>query len=139
VKTRRNNSEAELEGVIARRLKERRVDLGFLQEDVAKALGLSDGQIHQAETNEVRISAARLFRFAAVLGVPFGYFFEGVPQESAEASETRYRLRLEMARAFARLDNAPALQEHVVHLVQQISTQLALRNGHRNGTRNGKK
>lgn len=45
--------------------------------EMAKHAGLSSQQIQKYETGDSRITAARLYQFATVLGRPVEWFFEG--------------------------------------------------------------
>lgn len=45
--------------------------------DMSKQAGLSSQQIQKYETGDSRITAARLYQFATVLGRPVEWFFEG--------------------------------------------------------------
>ena len=65
----------ELDLVIGRRIRERRMLLAISQEDLAKKINLSFQQLQKYETGENRISATRLFRLAQVLEVPITWFF----------------------------------------------------------------
>jgi ribosome-binding protein aMBF1 (putative translation factor) len=64
---------------VGRRLRRRRRLLGLTQVDLARACGTSFQQIQKYECAAARMSIARLWRLAGVLGVDFGYFFEGLP------------------------------------------------------------
>ena len=64
------------------------------QQEVAAACGVRFQQIQKYEAGTNRVSAARLWKVAEILGVPVGYFFEGLgarqngetPQELAASS-----------------------------------------------------
>jgi transcriptional regulator with XRE-family HTH domain len=56
----------------------RRVELGMSQTDLANASGITFQQIQKYENGANRVSASRLWQFAAVLGVPVDYFFAGL-------------------------------------------------------------
>lgn len=71
---------------IGSRLRLRRLALGFSQETLARALGITFQQIQKYERGTNRIFASRLFHLARVLRVPIGYFFQGLPSEQGAAS-----------------------------------------------------
>ncbi len=66
---------------IGARLRLRRLAMGFSQETLARALGITFQQIQKYERGTNRIFASRLFHLARVLRVPVGYFFQSIPAE----------------------------------------------------------
>lgn len=60
------------------RLRARRTILGYTQNGLAGAVGLTFQQIQKYERGINRIGASRLYQLAQVLGVPAAYFFEGI-------------------------------------------------------------
>lgn len=67
------------------RVRLRRVFLGYSQEKLANALGLTFQQIQKYERGANRISASKLYELSRILSVPVTYFFEGVESEGDEA------------------------------------------------------
>src|SRR3546814_2369936 len=61
--------------------------MGFSQETLARALGITFQQIQKYERGTNRIFASRLFHLARVLRVPIAYFFQELPTET-EAGQT---------------------------------------------------
>jgi transcriptional regulator with XRE-family HTH domain len=70
---------------VGRRLRERRQELGMSQGSLGRHLGITFGQIQKYEKGSNRIGAGRLYRVAAVLGVPVQYFFEGLGEPDPAA------------------------------------------------------
>ena len=68
---------------IGSRLRLRRLAMGFSQETLARALGITFQQIQKYERGTNRIFASRLFHLARVLRVPVSYFFQGLSPEGA--------------------------------------------------------
>ena len=66
---------SEVDALVGRRLKLRRVLLNMSQQDVADYCAISAQQIHKYEKGESRITASRLVQFGEVLGVPVSWFF----------------------------------------------------------------
>lgn len=64
------------------RVRLRRVFLGYSQEKLANALGLTFQQIQKYERGANRISASKLYELSRILNVPVTYFFEGVEADS---------------------------------------------------------
>jgi transcriptional regulator with XRE-family HTH domain len=68
------------------RVRLRRVFLGYSQEKLANALGLTFQQIQKYERGANRISASKLYELSRILSVPVTYFFEGVESEGESGS-----------------------------------------------------
>jgi transcriptional regulator with XRE-family HTH domain len=64
---------------VGQRIRARRVVMGFSQEKLANALGLTFQQVQKYEKGANRVGASRLFDLARVLEVPVAYFFDGLP------------------------------------------------------------
>lgn len=62
---------------VGRRIRQRRLELGLSQSELAAALGISFQQIQKYENGINRVSAGRLYDAAQRLGVILDYFFEG--------------------------------------------------------------
>ena len=76
---------------VGERLHARRVELGITQKALAKSVGVTFQQIQKYEKGTNRISASRLYQFAAILDVNPGWFFEGYAsntEPAADAPET---------------------------------------------------
>lgn len=58
--------------------------MGFSQETLARALGITFQQIQKYERGTNRIFASRLFHLAQVLRVPVSYFFQGLSSDGTE-------------------------------------------------------
>src|SRR5262249_3983607 len=63
---------------VGERLNQRRRQLNMTTAQLGRASGLSFQQIQKYEKGINRIAASRLYRFAQLLEVPVGYFFEGL-------------------------------------------------------------
>lgn len=74
--TRRGPAPADIH--VAMRVRERRIELGMSQPTLAAALGITFQNLYKYEKAKSRISAGRLYALSKALGVPVGYFFEGV-------------------------------------------------------------
>lgn len=90
---------------VGARVRERRIMLGFTQQQLADLIGVTYQQAHKYERGINRISAGRLFEIAHVLNVPVNHFFEGLNSDSARAITPRERMCLELARNFAQIPN----------------------------------
>ena len=79
----KNNQQKEQKGradnidrLVSKRLKMRRMMLGLSQHDLGMAVDVSIQQVQKYEKASNRISSGKLFTFAKFLKVPVSYFFE---------------------------------------------------------------
>lgn len=66
---------------VGSRLRLRRTLLGFSQEKLGEAVGLTFQQIQKYERGANRMGASRLFQFSRILDVPVSFFFDDLPDE----------------------------------------------------------
>jgi transcriptional regulator with XRE-family HTH domain len=90
---------------VGARIRERRIMLGLSQQQMADLIGVTYQQAHKYERGINRISAGRLHEIAQVLGIPVGYFFEGLDSLRGTDLTARQRMCLELARNFANIQN----------------------------------
>jgi transcriptional regulator with XRE-family HTH domain len=90
---------------VGARVRERRIMLGFTQQQLADLIGVTYQQAHKYERGINRISAGRLYEIAHVLSVPVNYFFDGLEGDVSRAASPRERMCLELARNFAQIPN----------------------------------
>ena len=62
---------------VGSRIRLQRVMCGLTQGELAKLVGISFQSVQKYERGENRVSASRLHEFAAALGVPEQFFFDG--------------------------------------------------------------
>lgn len=74
---------------VGNRLRMRRSIIGWSQERLAEAVGLTFQQVQKYERGANRISASRLYDFSRVLDVDIAYFFEQY-NEKQKPSNFRY-------------------------------------------------
>ena len=63
---------------VGRRIRQRRTAIGFSQEKLGEALGLTFQQVQKYERGINRVGASRLYDIARVLGVPVCFFYEEI-------------------------------------------------------------
>jgi transcriptional regulator with XRE-family HTH domain len=71
---------------LGQRVRLRRLVLGLSQEKLGELLKITFQQVQKYERGTNRISASRLYFMARELGVPVGYFYEGLEQEGSAAT-----------------------------------------------------
>lgn len=87
---------------VGKRVRHRRWMVGMTQQQLAQKVGIKFQQIQKYETGMNRISASRLWDIAAALGVPVGFFFEGLDgaQDSPEADMMADKEAMELVRSY---------------------------------------
>ncbi|MBS0562276.1 MAG: helix-turn-helix transcriptional regulator [Proteobacteria bacterium] len=112
---------------VGARIRERRVMLGYSQQQLAELIGVTYQQAHKYEHGLNRISAGRLYEIAQALRVPVSWFYEGLDSSPPPAEMTaRERACLELARNFVAIEN-----EKFQEALSQMARALAARS--RNG------
>ena len=71
---------------VGSRIRMRRTQLGMSQEKLGDALRVSFQQIQKYERGMNRVGASRLLDLSRALGVPIGFFYEGIPGENGSAA-----------------------------------------------------
>src|SRR3954452_2492851 len=66
----------EIDRLVGSQVRQRRMQLGMSQEQLAEQLGLTVPQVQKYEKGINRIGASRLHKIAGLLGVPISFFFE---------------------------------------------------------------
>ncbi len=107
---------------VGSRIRERRIMLGLSQQQMAEMISVTYQQAHKYERGINRISAGRLFEISQVLGVPVGFFYEGLESSSGEELKDRQRMCLEVARNFTQIDNKNH-QEALSHLARALAVK----------------
>jgi transcriptional regulator with XRE-family HTH domain len=107
---------------VGARVRERRIMLGFTQQQLADLIGVTYQQAHKYERGINRISAGRLYEIGHVLSVPVNYFFEGLDGDGGRSISPRERMCLELARNFAQIPNERH-QEALSQLARALATQ----------------
>lgn len=103
--TRPTNRANDTDRHVGTRIRERRIMLGLSQQQMADLIGVTYQQAHKYERGINRISAGRLYEISQVLGVPVGYFFEGLENQRVPDLTARQRMCLELARNFSSIHN----------------------------------
>jgi len=111
----------------------RRTLLGFSQQKLGTALGLTFQQIQKYERGANRIGSSRLYRLSRILDVEVAYFFENLPSDVkrgakglAEAAGKNFqsdqlsrRETLELVRAYYRIGDAK-VRKRIFELVKAV-------------------
>ncbi|MCP4355885.1 MAG: helix-turn-helix transcriptional regulator [Proteobacteria bacterium] len=71
---------------VGSRVRLRRTLLGYSQEKLADALGITFQQVQKYENATNRVGASRLHDISQALGVPVSYFYDGLNIDKSESS-----------------------------------------------------
>ena len=119
------------------RVRLRRVMLGFSQDKLAEALGLTFQQIQKYEKGANRIGASRIFEISRILSVPIQFFFDDYDVETgqsygfAEAGADNGAAMLELLNSPEGVQlckhyssiNDPKIRKRVLDLVKSLSDE----------------
>jgi transcriptional regulator with XRE-family HTH domain len=67
-----------VDAIVGRRIRTRRLLLGFTQTQLARQLGVSFQQVQKYENGANRVGAGRLVQIAQILGVPIDTLLQGL-------------------------------------------------------------
>ncbi|MCB1971600.1 MAG: helix-turn-helix transcriptional regulator [Geminicoccaceae bacterium] len=129
VATRNNGGRSralDVDHFVSLRIRQRRIMLGYTQQQMAELIGVTYQQAHKYETGINRISAGRLYQIAQALGVDIGYFFEDVDPEREQKTKQsemmpQQRMLLELARNFAAIQHRKH-QDAICHLAKVLAS-----------------
>src|SRR3954465_14265036 len=97
--TERSRGPGAMQGVdrhVARRIRERRLELGLTQQQLAELVGVTYQQAHKYEKGDNRVAGGRLYLIPRAPDVDPAYFFEGLGAD--RPGEPSRRMTLELAR-----------------------------------------
>ena len=112
---------------VGKRVRLRRLLLGFSQEELAAKLGLTFQQIQKYERGSNRISGSRLYDMSQILQVPVDYFFEGISQNrqtSATKTSQQDEEAITLVRAYQKI-KGPKLRRLIYQLVISLGSPIA--------------
>ena len=110
----------EIDIKVGQQLRARRSQIGFTQQSLATALGLSFQQIQKYESGVNRVSASKLFAMCQVLKCQPNYFF-GIGEEYQERDASKQdRGRLELLKAYNSIEK-PRLRAIVRNIACELS------------------
>ena len=130
-----------IDGHVGSRVRMRRTLLGFSQERLGDALGLTFQQVQKYERGANRIGASRLYQISTVLDVPVAFFFEEMPEEimgyakaaggglaeetpAFERDPLAKRETLELVRAYYKINDS-RVRKRVFELVKALGKSAA--------------
>lgn len=116
---------------VGQRIRLRRKSIKVSQEALGEILGITYQQVQKYERATNRVSASKLLAIGRALGVPVGYFFEGLEPETDGASTPVEELSitqrllgekggLELARAYLRICD-DKVRRSLVNLAESLT------------------
>ena len=119
-----NNQKRETKGraddidrLVSKRLKMRRMMLGLSQHDLGAAVDVSIQQVQKYEKASNRISSGKLFTFARFLKVPISYFFE----QGDDTSNVIGNIFAEDTEKYTIDDKDPISEKELISLIKAFS------------------
>jgi transcriptional regulator with XRE-family HTH domain len=111
----------QIDTYVGKRIRERRIEKGLSQKELAQATGVKFQQIQKYETAVNRVSASRLWVISIELDVPITYFFSGPLKEHFLIDETNFitEERMEIIKLFDRISESQ--KTHVLELVRALT------------------
>ncbi|WPX96414.1 helix-turn-helix domain-containing protein [Candidatus Bandiella euplotis] len=121
---------------VGRKLKEKRLERGITQDDLAGSVNLTFQQVQKYEKGINRISSSKLYDFAKFLDIDVSYFFQGLDdykihnQEQLYASDkvandfgatVKNREIESLVQAFKCVSNAE-VRKNIISLVKTLTT-----------------
>jgi transcriptional regulator with XRE-family HTH domain len=103
---------------VAERMRQRRVEMGMSQLELAGLLGINDRQLSKYESGTNRVSAARLYEIARALEVPVGWFYRA-ETEPAEVPSAVVRTLVKSYASLTSVRDRATLLEIVKTFVRQ--------------------
>ncbi|MGE3292326.1 MAG: helix-turn-helix domain-containing protein [Geminicoccaceae bacterium] len=112
---------ADIDRYVGLRLRDRRLQLGLTQQQMADQIGVTYQQAHKYEKGINRLASGRLYVVAQALGVDVSYFFEGFDSSNPGPRHTSSQRRmLELTRNFTGISSRQQ-QVALCNLVRVLS------------------
>ena len=110
----------EVDRYVGVRIRERRILLGFTQQQMADLIGVTYQQAHKYEKGINRVAAGRLYSIGRALGVEVSYFYEGLQTGGGLVPSPSQRMLLDLARNFLNISD-PRHREAVAALARALA------------------
>ncbi|MEM6899868.1 MAG: helix-turn-helix domain-containing protein [Pseudomonadota bacterium] len=116
------NPSESIDRVIGAQIRQRRIMMGFTQDQIADSLGISYQQVQKYETGSNRVSAGRLFEIASLLETDIGWFFPLISSNETAASSDNASPRhvIELVRRFSSIESQK-VRAGIMALVRSIA------------------
>ena len=105
---------------VGNRVRQRRTLMGYSQEKLGEAVGLTFQQIQKYERGANRIGASRLWDISLILEAPIAYFFEDMSSEVGDRLSER-AAQVDIHELRAQLKGDPLLKRETLEFVRSFS------------------
>ncbi len=105
-----------IDKLVSRKLKMRRMMLGLSQEEVGQAVDVSIQQIQKYEKARNRIASGKLFTLAKFLKVPINYFFEN----SNDNLQTISNVLAEESEEYSANEESSVSEKELIQLIKSF-------------------
>lgn len=113
----------EMDKIISKRLKNKRIMLGLIQKDIAIAADVTIQQVQKYENGVNRIAAGKLHEIANFLKVPVEYFFgENYTNQVVENEDTNTNQRqtISLVKEFIKIKN-PLARRKIIEMIKLVN------------------
>jgi transcriptional regulator with XRE-family HTH domain len=108
-------------------IRERRLLQNLAQDDLSRAVGVTQHQLQKYETGENRIAASRLVEFARVLKVPVAWFYHSIGTPNQVDTQTGELTQDERACLVAFRSLNPEKQKQLIDIARVIRESTAIK------------
>jgi transcriptional regulator with XRE-family HTH domain len=105
LKATRGRSTAEIDAHVGARIRQRRIEVGLSQRQLAEMLGITNGLLYKYERGLNRVRVSMLYEIARKLEVPIIYFYDGLAEQRPRRRAPHSSLLLETTSNFAAIKN----------------------------------
>mgnify|MGYP003390409808 CR=1 FL=1 len=125
VKAKGKTKATEIDKIVSKRLKTKRIMLGLLQKDIAAAADVTIQQVQKYESGVNRIAAGKLYKIANFLKEPIEYFFtlDDTNQEievGNEYANTSQRQTIALVKEFIKIKN-PLARRKIIEMIKLVN------------------
>jgi transcriptional regulator with XRE-family HTH domain len=125
VKPKIKHKPTEMDKIVSKHLKNKRVMLGLTQKDIAIASDVTIQQVQKYESGKNRIAAGKLYKIAKFLKVPVEFFFNlgDTNQETKvknEDANTNQRQTIALVKEFVKIKN-PLARRKIIEMIKMMN------------------
>lgn len=110
---------SQVDKIVGANVRQRRIERGIAQEELARRLGITFQQIQKYENATNRVSCGRLWEIAKILEAPVAAFFGETDAPAIAGDDLTSREALEIARTIGKLPTQQRLK------IRQLARVLA--------------
>jgi transcriptional regulator with XRE-family HTH domain len=104
-KATRGRSTKAIDAHVGARIRQRRIEVGLSQRQLAEMIGISNGLLHKYEHGLNRVGVGLFYKISCKLEVPIVYFYDGLAEQPPYLRVPHSSLLLETTSNFATIKN----------------------------------